>query len=64
MRASFNALVAAYPDAYNLNAFAYFACLAHDDKTAQDALHRAGGQVILETWGKRGAELFARCIKQ
>jgi ankyrin repeat protein len=63
MRASFNALVAAYPDAYNLNAFAYFACLAHDDKTAQDALRRAGGQVILETWGKRGAELFARCIK-
>jgi ankyrin repeat protein len=64
MRASFNEIVAAYPDAYNFNAFAYFACLAHDDKTARGVMQRAGDQLVLGAWGKGGAQLFARCFRQ
>ncbi|MDQ1831430.1 tetratricopeptide repeat protein [Massilia scottii] len=61
MRASFEALVAQYPDPWNLNAYAYFACLANDVGAMAPVLARLGQQIDLRAWGENGAATHARC---
>ncbi|NHZ80979.1 hypothetical protein F2P44_17095 [Massilia sp. CCM 8695] len=61
MRASFETLVAQYPDPWNLNAYAYFACLANDAGAMAPVLARLGQQVDLRAWGEHGAATHARC---
>jgi hypothetical protein len=54
-------IIAQYPEPYNLNAFAYFACLAGDYATVDDILQRIGGDLIFEKWGSPGQENYQRC---
>lgn len=61
MRASFEVLVAQYPDPWNLNAYAYFACLANDVGAMAPVLARLGQQIDLRAWGENGAATHARC---
>ena len=61
MRASFDVLVAQYPDPWNLNAYAYFACLAGDRASTARLLERIGQQVEPLAWGENGAAMQARC---
>lgn len=61
MRASFDALVARYPDPWNLNAYAYFACLAGDTGSTARLLARIGPRVDPLAWGENGAATHARC---
>ncbi|HEX8610425.1 MAG TPA: hypothetical protein VF800_03990 [Telluria sp.] len=61
MRASFDVLVAQYPDPWNLNAYAYFACRAGDTASMARLLARIGDQVEPLAWGDDGAATQARC---
>lgn len=61
MKNGFVDIVARYPDPYNLNAFAYYACLAGDYATVDDLLNRIASDLILEKWGERGQENYERC---
>ena len=51
MKLSFEALVARYPDAWNLNAYAFFACRARDYPAMDAVLRRAGDKRVYQTWG-------------
>lgn len=62
MRASFEHLVALYPAAWNLNAFAYFACMARDFEAMDAIVARIGGALIADVWGGDGAATQARCL--
>jgi hypothetical protein len=61
MRASFEHLVALYPAAWNLNAFAYFACMAKDYEVMDAIVARIGTGLIPDVWGEDGAATQARC---
>ncbi|MFB9243204.1 hypothetical protein IV454_14060 [Massilia antarctica] len=61
MRASFEVLITQYPDPWNLNAYAYFACLANDVGAMAPVLARLGQQIDLRAWGENGAATHARC---
>lgn len=59
MRRGFEDLLERHPDAWNLNHFARFACLAGDAATTGRLLRRMGGDAIPQVWD-RGVGL-ARC---
>ncbi|MEO7494954.1 MAG: ankyrin repeat domain-containing protein [Massilia sp.] len=61
MRTSLAALVAQYPDPWNLNAAAYFACQAKDYWTMDELLGRIGDQLVFAVWGDNGAVNYAAC---
>ncbi|NHZ88132.1 hypothetical protein F2P45_03700 [Massilia sp. CCM 8733] len=61
MRASFDHLVRLYPAAWNLNAFAYFACMARDYAAMDAILARIGSDLIPDVWGDDGEATQARC---
>jgi len=50
MKHSFETLVQKYPDPWNLNNFAKFACIAGDAATAADLMTRIEGKVAVEAW--------------
>lgn len=50
MRDSFDAMIALYPDPWNMNSYAYFACLAGDWGTLKKLLKRIDDQPILAAW--------------
>jgi hypothetical protein len=60
MKRSFETLVAKYPDPWNLNNFAKFACIAGDAPTTADVMKRIEGKVAIEAWGGDMA-LYAGC---
>jgi tetratricopeptide (TPR) repeat protein len=62
MQAGFEDMIADYPDVWNLNAYAYFACLAHDYPVMQRQLARIGDALALRAWGVDGATTHLRCI--
>lgn len=61
MRSGFEDLVRQYPDPWNLNAFAYFACMAQDYKTMNVILARIGDQLVFQTWVKAGGVTYEEC---
>jgi tetratricopeptide (TPR) repeat protein len=61
MKTSFEALVARYPDAWNLNAYANFACQARDYPTMDAVLRRAGDKRVYQTW-RNGEGGYADCL--
>ena len=61
LRDSFSDMVALYPDPWNLNAYAYFACMAKDYTTMRELLDRIGAGLVFSSWGESGAETFAAC---
>lgn len=50
MKAAFERLVADYPDGWNLNNFARFACDAGDSRATLDLMKRIEGRIALEAW--------------
>ncbi len=60
MKRSFDALVQAYPDPWNLNAYAYFACLAKDYRAAAGLFKRIGEREVSDVWD-RGDTSFSNC---
>ncbi|NHZ98398.1 hypothetical protein [Massilia sp. CCM 8734] len=62
MRASFEHMVAQYPVAWNLNGFAYFACMAKDYKTMDAIVERIGPGLVPALWGAGGQATHARCL--
>ena len=64
MKTSFDALVRAYPDPWNLNAYAYFACKAGDYNVMSDLLKRIDEQLVFSVWGSNGGESeYRRCAR-
>ena len=61
MRTSFASLVAQYPDPWNLNAYAYYACLAGDYATMAELLTRIGDDLVGIAWGQNGADTYTAC---
>ncbi len=59
MKSGFDDIVARYPDDWNLNNYAKFACIAHDKQTTRALLKRIGDNVVPEAWSP--AELFQTC---
>lgn len=59
IRAGFDDVVKRYPDSWNLNNYAKFACEARDYATAKRVLARIGEDVDSEAWGSRAN--FVRC---
>jgi hypothetical protein len=52
MKRGFEALVARYPDAWNLNHYARFACLAGDDPTAAALIEEISGRRSVDAWSE------------
>ena len=48
------AVLTRYPDAWNLNNYARFACFAKDIRTARELLKRTEGDVVPEAWQPPG----------
>lgn len=61
MKTSFDAMVASYPDPWNLNAYAYFACRARDYPVMTALLERIGQRRVLTSWGRGGAQAYDDC---
>jgi hypothetical protein len=62
MRAAFDDLVDQYPDPWNVNAYARFACLAKDRATLSALLARLGDRADFNAWGRRGKAEFDECM--
>jgi hypothetical protein len=50
MKNGFDDVVAKYPDAWNLNHYAKFACLAHDKVKTRELLKRIESDVVPDAW--------------
>jgi hypothetical protein len=62
MKSGFEDVIARYPDAWNLNNYAKFACLAGDKLKARELLERTKLSVMSEAWQSREApEMRERC---
>ena len=53
MKAGFEDVVSRYPDAWNLNNYARFACLARDKATTAELMRRIGSSVVSEAWNSK-----------
>ncbi len=61
MKAGFDDVVARYPDDWNYNNYAKFACLARDRKKTHELLAKIGNRIVDDAWGKSG--LIDTCRK-
>lgn len=61
MRAGFDDMVARYPDPWNLNAYAYFACKAQDFKTMNRILEQIGDRSLYPVWP--GSDTLEECLR-
>lgn len=59
MKRGFDAVLAQYPDAWNLNNFAKFACLARDQTTTRMLIDRIRFDVVPQAW--RPLSLWEQC---
>lgn len=59
MKQGINDVLAQYPDQWNINNFAYFACLAGDAAKTHELITRVKGEPISRVWGSGDA--FQRC---
>ena len=53
MKSGFDDVMARYPDAWNLNSYAYFACLAQDKPKTRELLERIKADIVSEAWQPR-----------
>lgn len=54
MKSGFDDMLERYPDTWNMNAYARFACMARDGQTLAQVLRRIGDQVVPQAWANRG----------
>ena len=59
MKEGFEDVIARYPDAWNLNNYAKFACLAHDKQKVRALLKRIGSDIVGPAW--RSPSLLQQC---
>jgi hypothetical protein len=59
MREGFEAIVADYPDQWNINHYAKFACLVGDQGTTKEAFDMMKGEFIKAAWDS--TEQFEKC---
>ena len=59
MKAGFDDVIRRYPDAWNLNHYAKFACLAGDRSKTREVLAKLPGEPIASAW--EPASLLAEC---
>lgn len=50
MKAGFEDVISRYPDAWNLNNYAKFACLTRDKSKARELMKRIESAVVIEAW--------------
>lgn len=50
MKSGFERMTSTYPDAWNVNNFAKFACMAEDSATLRELIQRLQGAVVLQAW--------------
>ena len=60
MRLGIEDVLARYPDPWNINNFAYLACLAGDRETAGELLANVGGEPISEAW--KSLAIYQTCV--
>lgn len=60
MKRGFERLTQDYPDYWNINAYAKFACLAGDAPTLKQLLAKIGQAPILDVWGSMG--FYSQCV--
>ena len=61
MKAGFEDVVARYPDAWNLNNYAKFACLAQDKQKTRELLKRIDSDIVPEAW--QPEPLRGQCVE-
>ena len=59
VRQGFKDLIERYPDPWNINHFARFACLARDTRQFNELASRIGSTPMQEVWG---STLYQRCV--
>jgi hypothetical protein len=59
MKAGFDDIIARYPDPWNINNYAWFACLAGDRATTEALVRRVGAAPLHAVW--KPIDLFDRC---
>jgi hypothetical protein len=59
MRHSLDDLIKLYPDSWNRNAYAYFACKAQDYTTMEKQIKLLGEQIMADAWG--GTRVYQDC---
>lgn len=59
MSQSIDDVLAQYPDQWNINNFAYFACLAQDQSKTKKLLAQVKPEPMPEVWGR--GDVFAQC---
>lgn len=60
MRRGFDDVVSRYPDAWNMNNYARFACLAGDGQKTRELMPKIYNGWLVQAWGS--PELFAQCL--
>jgi len=50
MKGGFEDVIARYPDAWNLNNYAKFACLAHDKPKVRELMKRIESAIVIDAW--------------
>ncbi|PYK13089.1 MAG: cytoplasmic protein, partial [Verrucomicrobia bacterium] len=61
MKSGFDDVIARYPDAWNLNNYAKFACLAGDKAKARELLERIKSAIVAEAWQPHA--MLERCAE-
>ena len=66
MKDGFEDIIKRYPDAWNLNNYAKFACLAQDKPKTREILERADFTIVPEAWNSPSlhAECFQWALRQ
>lgn len=62
MKLGFERLTRDYPDRWNFNAYAKFACLANDLGTLKEQLTKIGQEPALDLWGSRAYYVHCACL--
>ena len=50
MKAGFEDVISRYPDSWNINNYAKFACLAKDKNKTSELFKRIGDTVVIQAW--------------
>jgi hypothetical protein len=60
MKSGFERMISDYPDPWNVNNFAKFACIAGDGATLFRLTERIGDRPIMAAW--QSAEYYGQCV--
>lgn len=61
MKRGIDDVLARYPDQWNINNFAYFACLSGDKSKTRELIHRVSGSAEYKVWARSSPDFFERC---